>query len=324
MIYRSNLSSYITGVIDQKKALGYSFSYGERYLERFDSFCIDQFPQETTITQAMGISWATIRDGEKAITTAKRIAAVRELARYMQRKGIEAYVIPHEFAKQPSSRYVPHIFTDKELAEFFQTVDETDPKIHPECMEARVMPVLFRLIYTCGLRPQEGRLLKREHIDLKEGTIFIPESKKHRDRIVPLSEDMLKLCRIYSEAVFPMTPKNEYFFPCKALTCYKAGSIRSNFHKYIAKAGITEHFAGNKPRIYDFRHTFATKRLYQWMKEGKNLDAYLPYLSAYMGHEHLSQTAYYIHLVPEIFPTLTDIDWEMFSSIIPEVPDYEV
>ena len=47
-------------------------------------------------------------------------------------------------------------------------------------MEPLVMPVIFRLIYTCGLRPQEGRLIKRKDINLEEGVLFIPESKRHK------------------------------------------------------------------------------------------------------------------------------------------------
>ena len=37
-------------------------------------------------------------------------------------------------------------------------------------------------------------------------------------------------------------------------------------------------------RFHDLRHTFATHRLYHWMRDGKDLNAMLPYLSAYMGH----------------------------------------
>ena len=68
-----------------------------------------------------------------------------------------------------------------------------------------------------------------------------------------------------------------------------------------------------------FRHSFATHRIYQWHKEGKDIDAFLPGLSAYMGHSHYSHTLYYLHLLPEIFSDMTGFDFERFSSIIPEV-----
>ena len=49
---------------------------------------------------------------------------------------------------------------------------------------------MFRLIYTCGLRPMEARTLKREHIYENTGEIFIENSKDNRDRIVIMSDDM--------------------------------------------------------------------------------------------------------------------------------------
>lgn len=55
------------------------------------------------------------------------------------------------------------------------------------------------------------------------------------------------------------------------------------------------------------------------MKEGKDLTACLPYLSAYMGHAQLSDTAYYIHLVPEFFPQMAQMDMGKFECLIPEV-----
>jgi integrase/recombinase XerD len=55
------------------------------------------------------------------------------------------------------------------------------------------------------------------------------------------------------------------------------------------------------------------------MKEGRDLNAWLPYLSAYLGHASFSETAYYIHLVPEFFPQMAQMDMERFSDLIPEV-----
>lgn len=318
--YSSNLAVYINGLVSQKKALGYSYTYGERVLQLFDTFCREKYPEEVTITRTMGLDWTTRLPGEKkSISTAKRMAPVRELGKYMLRKGVEAYIIPNEFVKQPSARYMPHIFTDDELSRLFHEMDVIENHIHPNSFEQYVMPVLFRLIYSCGLRPQEGRLVKRCDIDLEGGVLFIPESKRHKDRYVPLSPGMLTLCQKYSKIIAEMAPENEYFFPSGARSHYQPVSIEANFKRYCVRAGISQEMNGNAPRIYDLRHTFATKRLYQWMKAGRDLDACIPFLSTYMGHAHLSQTAYYIHLVPEIFPTLTEIDWNRFSSILPEV-----
>ncbi len=324
MQYTSKLAPYITGLIIQKQALGYSFSYGVRILGLFDCFCAQRYPDEETITRAMGLEWAIQQPSEKAVSTAKRLAPIRELAKYMQRKGMDAYIIPNDFVKQPNVRYAPHIFTEDELARFFYATDTMNEKVNSRCLAPLVMPVLFRLIYSCGLRPQEGRLILRKNLDLKEGVLLIPESKRHTDRFVVLSEDMLTLCRKYDSVIRKLRPNNDFFFPSGLVTCYKSTSVEQNFTKCWNRAGLHETSRGNQPRIYDFRHTFATRCLYRWAQEGRDPNVCLPYLSAYMGHAHFSQTAYYIHLVPEFFPCICKMDRDHFSTLIPEAEDDEI
>ena len=72
-------------------------------------------------------------------------------------------------------------------------------------------------------------------------------------------------------------------------------------------------------RFHDLRHTFATHRLYHWMHEGKDLNAMLPYLSAYMGHAQLSDTYYYIHLVPGLLEEMSGFAFSSSEALLPEV-----
>ena len=80
--------------------------------------------------------------------------------------------------------------------------------------------------------------------------------------------------------------------------------------------------SGNPPRVHDFRHTFAVKRLNLWVQEGKDLNAYLPYLCMYLGHAHLTETDYYLHFVPEFFPLFKQKTLEKCANLIPDV-NYE-
>ncbi len=57
----------------------------------------------------------------------------------------------------------------------------------------------------------------------------------------------------------------------------------------------------------------------QWVREHKDLAAYLPYLSMYLGHEHLTETDYYLHLVPEFFPVLIEASESRLADLIPAV-----
>ena len=65
-----------------------------------------------------------------------------------------------------------------------------------------------------------------------------------------------------------------------------------------------------------------TKKKERHDYEKEDLYVLLPYLSAYMGHAHLEDTAYYIHLLPEKLRKSSTIDWTVFERLLPEV-DYE-
>lgn len=61
----------------------------------------------------------------------------------------------------------------------------------------------------------------------------------------------------------------------------------------------------------------------RWIDNGEPLQAKLPYLRTYMGHESLSETIQYIHILPENLVGTSGIDWGAFDRTIPEVPEWE-
>ncbi len=54
------------------------------------------------------------------------------------------------------------------------------------------------------------------------------------------------------------------------------------------------------PRPYDLRHAFAVHRLSRWYRQGVNLHARLPWLSAYMGHVDIVGTETYLNTTTEL------------------------
>lgn len=314
--YSSNFSTHIEALIRQKHALGYPYEDSERILADFDRFCRNQFPTEHTLTKEIGLSWAVCRETEGIGTFRNRMMPVRELARHLNRLGLESYLIPVDLTPK-AARYVPHIYTMEELRIFFDTLDRISLKKNFPIRHL-VIPTFFRLIYCCGLRPIEARNLRVENVDLLNGRLKILESKGHKDRVVMLTEDVLELCRRYHTEVCRMMPGRELFFPNSNGKLYTKEWAEKTFRVQWAKTGIAQSGA-NPPRIYDLRHSFVTHRLYLWMKEGKDVSAYLPYLSAYLGHAQLSDTAYYIHLVPETFEKMAGFDFSRREGLLPEV-----
>ena len=59
----------------------------------------------------------------------------------------------------------------------------------------------------------EGRELKRSDVDLHTGEIQIVNSKRHKSRIVVMSDDMLSLMKRYTIARDSAAPDSVYLFP---------------------------------------------------------------------------------------------------------------
>ena len=136
-------------------------------------------------------------------------APVRELARWLGRRGAPGYVLPAGALPRPAG-YVPHIYTDQELAALFAQTgrchyDSQVPFRH------LVMPVLFRVIYACGLRASEARLLRFADVDVVRGVLTIRDAKGGKDRQVPVSEGLRVRLADYLTLVAGQT--GEWFFP---------------------------------------------------------------------------------------------------------------
>lgn len=177
---------------------------------------------------------------------------------------------------------------------------------------------MVKLMYCCGLRPAEARKLRVSDVDLEIGRLNIMESKKHGSRIVMMAEDVTQMLSDCSAIVASVMPEREPFFPNSEGGFYGKRGLEKTFRQVLKKAAITG-TGRRSPRLYDFRHTFATHRLYRWMREGKDLNAMLPYLSAYMGHAQLSDTYYYIHLVPGLLEEMSGFAFSSAEAFLPEV-----
>ena len=118
------LAGAITGLVAEKRALGYKYVCEERVLARFDAFCASTFPGLDTVTRASVEAWVACarRRAAKPATVNSLIAPVRELARWLHRRGVDAYVLPTGVLEKPA-RYIPHIYNDQELAALFAQTD---------------------------------------------------------------------------------------------------------------------------------------------------------------------------------------------------------
>jgi len=314
-----SLAEAISGLVCEKRALGYMYVCEERVLARFGAFSASEFPGLETVTRACVEAWIAAAKGRavKPATVINLISPVRELARWLGRRGVDAYVLPGGVLPKPA-RYVPYIYTDRELAALFAQTD----RCH-YCSEVPfrhlVMPVLFRTIYACGLRCSEARLLRVKDVDVENGVLQIRDAKGSKDRQLPVSEPLRDRLAEY-HARLAGQPDWEWFFPgASPGVPLTLNNVNRNFRRFLWQARIPHRGRGHGPRVHDLRHAMAVNNLRSWFARGENVSALLPVLQTYLGHSSIGDTAYYLRLTAESYPDITASVHRAFGDIVPPV-----
>jgi site-specific recombinase XerD len=311
------LAEAITALVAEKRAVGYKYDAEQQALARFEVFSRREFPGLETLTEASVQAWiASARQRDVRPATLQSLAApVRELARWLARRDVAAYLLPRSALERPA-RYVPHIYTDCELAALFSQTD----RCH-SCSEVPlrhlVMPVLFRTIYACGLRCSEARSLRVGDVDLDTGVLQIRDAKGGKDRQLPVSEALRTRLGDYHTHVAGHPSMQEWFFPSMAGQPLTLGNVYHNFRRFLWQAGISHGGPGRGPRVHDLRTTFAVNNLRRCFAEGRDVGALLPVLQTYMGHSSIDDTAYYLHLTAESYPDITSRVQKALGDIVP-------
>jgi integrase len=315
--FKSSIGDLINDFICQKRAVGYPYHSSALILHRFDLLAAEKFPDERNVTKEMCSAWLRYKPGEHPNGLLRRITPIRQLSKYLRGLGYDAFVIPGHIPDK-QVKYEAHIYTAAELNAFFNAVDQCPPSPHSPTRRY-VIPVIFRLLYCCGLRSSEARLLAKEDVNLETGKIIIRESKGWKARIVYMSDDLLELCAEYDSIIESILPKRSVFFPNKDGRFYCTDSIDRWFHEFWDRLPESKAIVGNRARVHDYRHSYAVHRLNQWVRDGQDINALYPYLSEYMGHSNYADTDYYLSLVEEFYPEMEQRLSSLNDDILPEV-----
>lgn len=317
--FQSRLTPYMIGLIEQKRALGYDYTAQTILLKKFDQLCREQFPDDDTVTKSMLEIWSVLEPCENPGTLQIRVTVVSHLAGFIRASGREAYILPaSDLPKR--SQYIPHIYTEDELQRLFRQIDCCHYSVEAPHRHL-IMPVLFRMLYCCGLRPAEAVRLRVSDVDLYSGVLHIRESKNDNDRYVPMSEEMIQICRNYASEVHHTATAYQYFFPSPDDNQIPTLNLYTNFRRFLWKAGIPHGGKGKGPRVYDFRHTFAVHCLKRIVLSGKDLSVYHQVLKTYMGHSFFKYTAYYLRITKDMFPDIRQKIERYYETMIDGLGD---
>ena len=147
------------------------------------------------------------------------------------------------------------------------------------------------------------RLTLRD-VDAKRGVLFIRESKFHKSRWVPLSPSVRAELRSYLSARQRAGFDRSARAPRSCCHGRASAYTGPGFNRSLGTAPGAEPAIrdrnGRRPRVQDFRHSFAVAALLRWYENGDNVQVNLPKLALYMGHVSIASTAYYLRWMPAV------------------------
>lgn len=318
MALKSHLGEWIEKFLAFRVAQGLSVKNHLANLEKLDSYCSRRNVVCNGLSKDDVFGWLDEMAGTytRSMLYSMKIS-VRQLAKYMRAFGESAYLLPCRLNPRPKSTFTPYMPTDGELASLFSEIDRASEEKSLFAVPG-TESVLFRLAYSCGLRPGEGLTALTSDLDLKAGTLFVRESKGHRDRMVVLSQSAATLMCRYMDARRKAHCKGTLIFPRSDGNRIGVAAV-SRFFRRCWQNALRSTGQGTAPRLrpYDLRHIFASSVLQRWNDQGENLYARIPALRVYMGHTYISSTLYYVHLLSDRLRKSPGVDWKKLNNLVP-------
>ncbi|MDL4813088.1 tyrosine-type recombinase/integrase [Actinomadura opuntiae] len=252
-----------------------------------------------SVTTQAAVEWAILPQATQPHRWKARLDAARGFARYLAASDPLAEVPPTGLLDARRNRHQPYIFTGQEISTLLDAAGQ-----HRWHLPTVTYPALFGLIASTGMRLSEATGLDDADTDLDEAMITIRDSKFGKSRRIPVDETVVAALRDYRERRRGLRPARAApAAPTLFISAYGTRLLGKHadteFRRIIALTGIGAS-AVHPPRIHDLRHTFAVRTLASWYRDGGDVAARLPLLSAYLGHVSPVSTYWYLHAVPEL------------------------
>jgi site-specific recombinase XerD len=227
----------------------------------------DELPENLELDQIIDFLYDLKNEKERNWITIKiYVAGIRWYYQHVLNDEETAMLIP--YPKEEKS--LPKILSREELTDLFNACSNQKHR------------VMFRLMYSSGLRRSELIRLTPEDIYTKDGKcrVRIIRGKGNKDRYTVLSKKVLEELRAYYMTCRP----KKFLFNGR----YKSQPMSSEGLRHALAAAVKKAGIRKEVNMHILRHSFAT----HCIEHGMNIKT-LQYL---MGHSSVMTTMIYLHI----------------------------
>ena len=292
------LEPLITAYVTLHQALGKGFDGEQRILTALNCWLAQNGVAD--LTAETFTAWCQTKQHLTSGVRRRHMAIVRNFCLYRRRRDAHCFVPdPRLFPVWHQPR-PPYIFSQADILRLLHVTDGLEPT-SASPLRAQLYRLAIVLLYTTGLRRGELVRLTCGDYAAHERTLLVRQSKFHKSRYVPLSDDTVGEIDVYLDVrrqhqlpISPPTPLiwNRYHRG-KAYT----GTGLGQGLRHVFRLANIRTPDGRLPRVHDFRHSFAVHALWRWYQAGVDVRSKLPLLATYMGHVSIHSTEYYLPFI---------------------------
>jgi site-specific recombinase XerD len=305
--FQSRLASQLRGFLEFKRTLGYRYTRSEFTLLEFDRFLRRHELEERKwrLDQAM-LAWLASKPDRRPTSVSMDAAVLRQFCSYLRRQPHCPLNHEPSWPQLPTqSVFTPHVLSPTDVKRLLILSADLRRPI----FRASLYRMLLLVLYCTGVRFGEALQLRCSEVDTHAGVLFV-RMFKGRARWVPfhrsLAEEMQQYLSARKTFMGRIAEPSEGFFVGANRRSLSVSSAGHTLQNLFRKAGLKPSSGRVGPRPYDLRHSFAVQRLSTWYREGVDLHARLPWLSAYMGHVDILGTETYLTATPELLDLAGD------------------
>jgi integrase len=306
--------------VAQRRAIGLKYVQQSRLLRQFDDFSKDFSVVNYTISEELALAWCRKRPNEKEVSRSSRIGEMQRFSVFLATQGYPSYLLPA--LPKSGNAHQPYIFTEDELSRIFKRLDNLQPTTASPIRHLS-FPLLFRVLYGCGLRISELLNVQKGDIDVENGIIRIRCGKNDVERLAPMAESLAERMRVFIAECHCDTSDEVPLMYGKFFSKYEKSTISKAFTGFLWDAGIPYRGKDVGPRVHDIRHTFVCHNIKRWVEAGIPIHSKLPILSRYLGHTSISSTQWYLRLTADLYPHIREVCKREFGGMYTDIPNFK-
>ena len=302
----TSLSERLDQYVAERRRYGGNWASSAKQVRPFVTFADSEGAE--WITTALFLRWKERFGSANQASWAGRLAAVRVFATWHQGIDPRTEVPPRGLIPHRVVRPKPYIYSDPEIRRIIEAAARLECRTG---LRASTCSTMFGLIAVTGMRIGEARALLDADVDTGGATVRVRHAKNGRDRVLPITDctaERLQTHRDTRDRILGRPTEAFFCGPRGKHLC--ADTVQRSFAHVGQRIGMREPQddggKGHGPRLHDLRHAFATKTIIDWFRQGRDVDAEMYKLSAFLGHAGPDCTWWYIEAVPELLELARD------------------